>query len=209
MTHAPGLAAEAARLRGWMFDHALPLWSRIGVDHEAGGFFERLTPEGSVIDDPRRARLVARQIYVFAAAERLGWQGPARALVAPRLTALERHHLKPEGLVIPSVDRSGAVVRDAFDLYDHAFVLFGLAAAAEIGEAPQRLADRAVMLRKAMRADFGHSVAGFEESRPPSVPLKANPHMHLLEACLAWETLAPGRGWETLADEDRNPLPFA
>lgn len=201
MSHAPGLAAEAAHLRSWMFDQALPFWSRIGVDEEAGGFFERLTPAGAVIDDPRRARLVARQIYVFAAAERLGWQGPARALVRHGLCALERHHLRAEGLVIPSVDRDGAVVRDAFDLYDHAFVLFGLASAAEIGEAPQHLADRAVALRAAMRVDYGHPVAGFEESRPPSAPLKANPHMHLLEACLAWETLAPGRGWEALADE--------
>lgn len=201
MSLAPDLSAEADALRGWMFERALPFWALIGVDREAGGFFERLSPDGTVIDDPRRARLVSRQIYVFATAARLGWDGPARDLVRHGLAALERDHLKAEGLVVPSVARGGAVVRTDFDLYDHAFVLFGLAAAAGIGEEPARLATRALTLRGAMKDAVAHPVAGFEEGMPPTVPLKANPHMHLLEACLAWEELAPKRGWEDLADE--------
>ncbi|MEW6254832.1 MAG: AGE family epimerase/isomerase [Pseudomonadota bacterium] len=201
MSHSPEFAAQAGALKQWMFEEALPLWARIGVDREGGGFFERLAPDGAVIDDPRRARLVARQIYVFSAAERLGWAGPAREIVRHGLAALERHHLKPVGLVVPSVARDGTVVRAEFDLYDHAFVLFGLAAAAEIGEGSKPLAARALALRDAMRAGFAHPIAGFEESRPPTVPLKANPHMHMLEACLAWDMLAPARGWADLADE--------
>lgn len=201
MSLAPDLSAEADALRGWMFERALPFWALIGVDREAGGFFERLSADGTVIDDPRRARLVSRQIYVFATAARLGWDGPARDLVRHGLAALERDHLKAKGLVVPSVARGGAVVRTDFDLYDHAFVLFGLAAAAGAGEAPARLATRAVALREALRGAVAHPIGGFEEGIPPTAPLKANPHMHLLEACLAWEDLAPGQGWEDLADE--------
>ncbi|MBA4789077.1 MAG: AGE family epimerase/isomerase [Rhizobiales bacterium] len=192
--------AEAAALRAWMFDKALPFWAEVGVDRVGGGFFERLSPEGRVLDDPRRARLVCRQIYVFATAARLGWDGPAQDIVRHGLAALERDHLKAEGLVIPSVHAGGAPARTDFDLYDHAFVLFGLAAAAQIGVG-QSLAARAVALREAMRAGFGHPQAGFEEAMPPTEPLKANPHMHLLEAFLAWEDLSPGAGWEAAADE--------
>lgn len=201
MSVLSAFATEAAVLRGWTFEHALPLWARVGVDREAGGFFERLSPEGAVIDDPRRARLVSRQIYVFATAARLGWEGPARELVRHGLAALERDHLRETGLVVPAAARGGGAVREDFDLYDHAFVLFGLAAAAGIGEEPTRLAERALTLRGAMRDAVAHPVAGFEEGRPPTAPLKANPHMHLLEAFLAWEVLAPGQGWEDSADE--------
>lgn len=193
--------AECAWLLRWLFDAALPFWSTVGVDYEAGGFFERLTPDGRPIDDPRRARLVARQIYVFAMAERLGWSGPARALVRHGLDALFTHHLGPTGLVVPAVDQAGRVVRHEFDLYDHAFVLFGLAAAARIGEQPADLSARSRLLLADMKAGFAHPMGGFEEAQPRTLPLKANPHMHLLEASLAWEELAPGDGWGELADE--------
>ncbi|MEP9379031.1 AGE family epimerase/isomerase [Aquabacter sp. CN5-332] len=193
-------AARAELLR-WLFEDALPLWSTVGVDFEAGGFFEKLSPEGVPIDEPRRARVVARQIYSFATAERLGWKGPARDIVRHGINALFKHHLGPTGLVIPSVDRAGRVVRSEFDLYDHAFVLFGLAAAAKIGERPDEMAARARLLLQDMRAGFAHPLGGFEEARPRTLPLKANPHMHLLEAALAWEELEPDGVWSALADE--------
>jgi mannose-6-phosphate isomerase len=42
---------------------------------------------------------------------------------------------------------------------------------------------------------------GFEESAPPSLPLLANSHMHLLEACLEWMGLDEDRVWSELAEE--------
>lgn len=196
----PEVVAEAAALRGWMFDVALPFWGRVGVD-PAGGFFERLSPEGDLIDDPRRARLVARQVYVFTTAEKLGWTGPARQVLRHGLDALSRHHLPEAGFVVPAVDGAGQVVRRDFDLYDHAFVLFALATAAASGEGAAEFSARAAALREAMKAEFGHPFAGFEEAEPRTLPLKANPHMHILEACLAWGEIAPGAGWDALADE--------
>jgi len=71
VTHLPPLAAlkrEHSDLTYWLFDHALPLWSERGVDLSAGGFYEKLAQDGSVIEEPRRTRLVARQIFVFATA---------------------------------------------------------------------------------------------------------------------------------------------
>jgi len=37
-----------------------------------------------------------------------------------------------------------------------------------------------------LRKGWGKANGGFDESRPVSLPLKSNPHMHLLEAALAW-----------------------
>jgi mannose-6-phosphate isomerase len=42
-------------------------------------------------------------------------------------------------------------------------------------------------------------VRGFEESNPPTLPLKANPHMHMFEACLAWLEAGGDAEWERIA----------
>ena len=42
---------------------------------------------------------------------------------------------------------------------------------------------------------------GFEESAPRSLPLLANSHMHLLEACLEWMDQDEDRPWSELAEE--------
>ncbi len=199
------LRAEQARLMSWLFEDALPFWSQACIDHEAGGFFERITPEGVPIRDPRRARVVGRQIYCFATALRLGWQGPAKAGLDHSIAALSRFHLHDDGLVVPTVDGAGRPARVDFDLYDHAFTLFGLAAAAragqEEGEDAETLTVRAVRLRAGMQAGFAHPSGGFDEGQPRKLPLASNPHMHLMEAGLAWADVAPGHGWDGFTDE--------
>ena len=193
---------EVARrsLQDWLFTSAFPLWSQVGTDSE-GGFFEKLTPEGAPTDDPRRARVVGRQIFAFAVADRLGWPGPARAQVAHGLAALARSHLFSDGVIVPLADRDGTPLSTAFDLYDHAFVLFALAAAHGTGAPPADLTGQAQAVRRRMAAGWKHPVAGFEEAAPRTLPLKANPHMHLLEASLAWEEVAPDAQWRAMADE--------
>ena len=197
------MAIEAgARLIRWLFDEALPFWAHQGIDRAGGGFHERFSPDGRTLADPRRARVAGRQIYAFAVAKQLGWQGPARAIVRHGLAFLQRHLCEGETLVVPVVDMApGGPARSGFDLYDQAFVLFGLAAAASIGEQPVRQCNLARRLRDRMMAGWKHPLAGFEESVPRSLPLKANPHMHMLEAALAWSELDPAGGWDAIADE--------
>lgn len=193
------LRAEYVWLRDWLFGQALPLWAGTGTDRPTGGFFEKLTPQGLPLDDPRRARVTARQIFSFATAGQLGWAGDVAGMVDYGLANLFRHHLPPEGIVIPTVAADGQVLRRAFDLYDHAFVLFALAAAARMRGGDPALAARAAALRAAM-APWTHPQRGFEETVPRSLPLKANPHMHLFEAALAWEDVSDDPGWSALAD---------
>lgn len=193
------------RLTGWLFDQALPLWAGTGTDHGDGGYFETIGIDGRPSGADRRTRVVGRQIFTFAMAGSLGWQGPAADLVEHGVDYLLGSCLNPDGTV-RSVTRPGGTTVDArFDLYDHAFALFGLAAAhAFIGKS-DKLQDTAASILAAAREGWGHTLAGFEESQPRTLPLKANPHMHMFEASLAWEdTLAGGeaaRVWSCQADE--------
>lgn len=188
-------------LRDWLFRDALPLWSSTGTDHRQGGFHEKLTTDGLPTNDPRRARVVGRQIYAFATAETLGWTGPGRDIVRHGLDFLERHLVTPDDRVIPLVAADGTRLSESFDLYDQAFVLFGLAAAAKIGERLETVVPLGQRLRDRMIAGWKHPEAGFEEGAPRQLPLRANPHMHMLEASLAWIEAGGDSAWQDLADE--------
>lgn len=179
----------AQPLLRWVLDDALPFWARNGVDRRHGGFFEQLHPDGSPIEEPRRARLVARQIYCFATGHELGWDGPAAELVGHGLDFLTRRLLTDDGTILGAVDVESGAVSGRYDPYDYAFVLFALATAARRLGDRDRLHELALRIRERLVSDYAHPLAGFEEARPRSLPLKANPHMHLFEAFLAWDAV--------------------
>ena len=65
---------HTTRIRDWLVDHALPLWSERGMDRENGGFFELLDFHGAPVRDHRkRMRVQARQMYTYSHAAILGW----------------------------------------------------------------------------------------------------------------------------------------
>jgi mannose-6-phosphate isomerase len=188
------------RLHDWLLRSAFPLWGTTGVD-PAGGFFERIDAEGQPLHAPRRARVLGRQMYSFARAPALGWTGDAAAVVRHGLAALPRF-LRPDGLVHARVDDDGTPMQEPIDLYDQAFILFGLAHALPFAEDPRGIEDTARNLREALRG-FANPGGGFEEALPRTLPLKANPHMHLFEAGLAWgevEGRPDGAAWDAFAD---------
>ena len=195
-------------LTQWFVEQAMPFCGTHGTDWANGGFHERFTAQGTPIDEPRRTRVVARQIYVATQAQALGWRGPADRLVAHGLSFLLGPLLQSDHTFASSVRVDGTVVNAQFDLYEQAFALFALAQAHRsqaAHDAPSQamLHDTAQQTRLALMARFKHPGLGFEECEPPSSPLKANPHMHLLEATLAWETQAvpDAAAWRALSDE--------
>lgn len=188
----------------WFLDEALPAWWADGTDHERGGYFEKRDMAGRGIDEPRRTRVVARQIYVFATGLKLGWAGPAQAAVEHGLHFLLDRLRLPAGYFAAAVQPDGAVVSDRFDLYEQAFALFALAAGQRSGARGHELPDQAQRLLAQLRQGYKHPVLGFEEANPSSLPLKSNPHMHLFEALIDWAHLAAdaaGEPWLSLADE--------
>jgi len=196
----PGVCDVTQGFFRWLTNEALPLWSTTGVDVRNGGFIERLTPDGQPIGDVRRARLVARQIFAFKAAAELGWTGPADSLVRHGLTALLQHHLAAGSEVIPRYIPAEERQEGDFDLYDHAFVLFGLAHGyAWTGD--EQLEALALSILSRLRKDWGLEEGGFAEHRRRRAPLKANPHMHLLEASLAWMGVSTDAAWARLRAE--------
>lgn len=191
-------------LTHWLASQALPLWSTVGVDRSAGGFFEKIDLNGHPVVEPRRARVVARQIYVFATAARHGWLPGADELAAHGLRFLFERMRLADGTIAASVLADGSVVQGAFDLYEHAFVLFALAAASRGRPERTALRTEAEAILGCMRAGWSHPVRGLEEARPRSLPLKSNPHMHLLEAALGWVEISDGAAaspWLALAAE--------
>lgn len=184
-------------LRTWLDATALPLWWALGADHERGGFHEQLTHEGKPLDLPRRARVQARQAYVYAAAGLSGWTGPWRTACGHALDFLLANYVRPDGLVRSSVGRDGTVIDDTPRLYDQAFVLLALATAAKaIGR------DDLLRYARAIGEALGHfrlDGGGFREEGDD--PFQANCHMHLLESSLALVGVDAAGPWADLSDE--------
>jgi len=176
-----------APLEDWLKTKGLPWWSTHGIDWTEGGFFERFDAHGAPIEEPRRLRVVARQIYVFATATRLNFFPDGERIVDHGLDFLFTQMQQSDGTFNAAICPAAREEHLRFKLYDHAFVLFCLAKVFALK--PSKYVDlrgRALTLLDRMRRGWGHPTAGFEEASPRILPLLSNPHMHLFEAALAW-----------------------
>jgi mannose-6-phosphate isomerase len=190
------LKDEARRYRRWLFGAALPLWWTAGADHAGWGFQERLDLDGRPAREPRRARVQARQAYVYAAGGALGWAGAWREAVAYAAEGLVSRYRRSDGLFRTLVDADGAPADETTRLYDQAFALLALACAREVR--PSADAEASAVL-DAIEARLRHPAGGFREAGDQ--PFQSNPHMHLFEAALAWIEAGGGTRWEALAGE--------
>jgi mannose-6-phosphate isomerase len=196
------------QLDEWLREHALPFWDRHGVDRTGEGFFEDIqlgldhTPVGS--GELRRGRVVARQIYVFEVGRRMGWRSPLSSPIDHGCDYLFRRMHLGDGLFNTAVAADTHVPHANFSLYEHAFYLFALAQIHESQAGRHPVATTAARCLEQLRGRWGKSNGGFNESVPATLPLKSNPHMHLLEAALAWIGCSAGtdqQRWIALAAE--------
>jgi len=194
----------ASQLERWLKEDALPMWWQRGADLENGGFVETIDLDGTATAAARRGRVQPRQVYCYALAGRLGWQGPWEEALKHGLTYFQEKFWLESGYYASVVAASGALLDESFDLYNQAFALFGFAQAANAIPAWRpELEARSLMLLRQLREDVGHCHMGFDNDPGRSVPLKSNPHMHLFEAAMSWEALGGGMAspWGALADE--------
>lgn len=193
---SPSLEALTDQFGRWLKLNALPLWATLGVDAD-GAFAEALNDDGAQVGDFRRARVQARQAYVFSLASIWGWGEGYAALLERGLTRFEVTNRREDGLYRTRVSGAGAVLDDTASLYDQAFVLLATATAVEAGLDVERSRRTAADIHAAL-----HSIAlpqgGWREPAGPAY--QANAHMHLLEAALAWESLEPDGPWASMAD---------
>lgn len=178
--------SRVANLRSWFLDQSVPFWSEFGVDHSAGGFFEKLDsiPPFSPTAEPRRARLVARQIYFFAVAESLGWKGPADDIINHGFEFLNQYLVSSSGRISASCSHSGEIIDGRQHLYDVAFVLLALSRQAMRVSEPSVYEELAIQIVTQLVAN---SYGGYVDEVTPGRQC-ANPHMHLFEAFLSWTT---------------------
>jgi mannose/cellobiose epimerase-like protein (N-acyl-D-glucosamine 2-epimerase family) len=189
------LAASRAKLVTWLTDCAYPLWARNGIDPHNGGFIETLGQNGAGLPHPRRARVHPRQIYAFAQARGLGWTGDSSAIVSGGTDYFATHYLRPDGLFRTLAGVDGAPLDDRAMLYDQAFALLGYAAAATALDLRNEFERRALKLREAIAARFAAGDGAFRSAETAAGHFESNPHMHLLEACLAWAEIGSDPGW--------------
>ncbi|GIU66824.1 AGE family epimerase/isomerase [Candidatus Phycosocius spiralis] len=191
---------HVTQVRNWMFDQALPLWGDVGIDRVHGGYTERLKADGTP-DDPgfKRIRVIGRQIYVFSHAFCLGWK-PGLALAEHGFHFLVKHAWLGEvGGWARRVTTDGQLMDPTPDLYDNAFALFALAWFHR-ASGRQDVLSWALKTVEFIEAHMRHpNGIGFMHEKPAVGPRQQNPHMHLLEAALAWLDTQPHPRFETLA----------
>jgi len=180
----------------WLFAAALPLWWSIGADHNAWGFHDYLTVNGQPMQSDRRARVQARQTYVFGTAGKLGWTGPWRQGVRHGVASLQSHYQRPDGFIRSLVSYDGAVINDQALLYDQAFTLLMFFASRTVIDDAEA---QALVLLDKIEKEKRHSGGGFLEEGER--PFASNPHMHLFEATLAWREVSNDSRWAELSDE--------
>lgn len=193
------------RARDWLWT-AFDVWSEKAWDPKRGGFVEQLNMDGVPdLEANRRVRVQARQVFSFAKAIEMGWPGAdkARDLVEKGLEYIDTRLRHPGGGWVHVVAPDGTAVDDKRDLYDHAFIILAGAAAYQAtgSKLTLSLADEAIAFVDSELKDYQHG--GWFEALPHSLPRRANPHMHMLEAMMAYHDatgceLALGRAAEVV-----------
>jgi mannose-6-phosphate isomerase len=190
-----GIASEAGRLRNWLFYCALPVWARIGTDRDGWGFHECVDLDGSPFGTARRARVQVRQVFSFATGGRLGWSGTWQDLVRRGYSDFQRLYMRGDNVFRTVVGSDGLPLDDTPTLYDQAFAMLALAHACGVVPGADQ---KALDLLRIVESTFRHDGVGFRENA--DCPYQSNPHMHLLEACLAWMETGGADEWRATAD---------
>jgi mannose/cellobiose epimerase-like protein (N-acyl-D-glucosamine 2-epimerase family)/glycosyltransferase involved in cell wall biosynthesis len=199
-TDTSDIAAEGAALTRWLFDAALPLWWELGADRVRGGFHEAISLDGRPLRRPHRARVIARQAFSYGEAGRLGWRGPWREAQRHALEYFRKHFVTADATVVSVVGLDGGVSDPRFDLYNQAFALLAYASGHRTFGQAAGWREQAVALRTTLEQSYAHPLGGFVEDRAGSVLQRSNPHMHVLEAALAWIAVDDDPAWRRMAD---------
>jgi mannose-1-phosphate guanylyltransferase/mannose-6-phosphate isomerase len=193
------LVAWSRRFDDWLFIKALPLWWEKGADHGCGGYFDTLNRDASPAETQRRARVQARQSWVYGVAGEMGWRGPWREGLAQGLDFLATHHRRADGQFSTRTARDGTLLDATAYLYDQTFILLALAQMHKLLPGQDEAAARALALLQSISSVRRHQALGFREDGDQ--PFQSNPLMHLFEAALAWCEIDHDPAWDRLADQ--------
>ena len=197
------LVDASRELEHWMRYSALPLWTTTGIHPCNQGAVERLTFDGRVdLQSDKRVRVTARQMFVIAYANQMGWLPAAGDLIAELEAFLDRsarHPGFPQGYV-HRLAADNSIVDDRQDTYDLAFFLlaYGWRYRAFEDRSALRRADG---LMRHLDQHIKGSRGGWEDKQGEVGIRRQNPHMHLLEAFLALYEATASSKWLARAGE--------
>ncbi|MCP3917371.1 MAG: hypothetical protein GY711_17635 [bacterium] len=192
-------------LRHFLAEVLLPHWIERGVAPD-GSFYERLDRNLEPIDlGYTRLLSQCRQIFAFGELSLLGGPARARELALDVYARLAERYRDADGGWRFALGAHPSVAPETRDLYAHAFVLLASATAHRLGESPASL-DAARATLKFVREHFAAPRAGYHEaldgrSAPIERVRRQNPHMHLLEGCLAMYEASGEEPYLAAADE--------
>jgi mannose-1-phosphate guanylyltransferase/mannose-6-phosphate isomerase len=182
----------------WARSAAMPLWWTQGADRVQGGFHEALSAEGQPRPGPRRARVQSRQVYAYATAGAMNWDGPWREAAWHGMDFFLDRFRRTDGLFRTLVGSDGRVLDDTAMLYDQAFALLATATLHRMDPRGAYLSEIALEVLNGLQS-MRHPAGGFRENI--AYPFQANAHMHILEGALAWAAHGLDPCWDALADE--------
>lgn len=197
-THFHTLSDARAWYDVWLRDAGLPLWASAGVSPETGAFREALALSGSPVGASCRARVQARQAFVYASCATEGLGPKWRDVALRGFDFYRAHYRRPDGRFAVLANEAGEILDDTPYLYDQAFSLLALAALSALGGGDVNYEAEAEALFEALHGQR-HAAGGFREFGVH--PFQSNAQMHLLEAALAWDEFGAGLAWTALADE--------
>ncbi|MEO0497723.1 MAG: AGE family epimerase/isomerase, partial [Pseudomonadota bacterium] len=180
----------AEKAKAFLTGPALDLWAGKGLD-PAGGVYEHLLLDGSKANDAhKRFRVLPRQIWSFCRLLEAGLVADEKVVpLTATVNALlaDMAALQNDDGSFPHLLHPDNSVKDAKrDTYDHCFVLLACAAAwkALASTDAKTIGAATLAYMDDVLADADHG--GFAEDDAATLPRRANPHMHFLEAMLEW-----------------------
>lgn len=169
-----------------MTKKALPLWSSKGINPLNASVYERLDESGEPdISADLRSRVQARQIFVFASAQNMGWMENALPHVAgidQFLNQYAKQSKLDEGFA-HLLSHDGTIIDGKKDAYDFAFFILACAYRYKVFHDLNAL-DQANKLVSYIETNFKNDSGGWLEGNYDSKYRRQNPHMHLFEAFL-------------------------
>ncbi|WP_416876797.1 AGE family epimerase/isomerase [Litorimonas sp.] len=181
------LKNSADRLKSWCIDAALPYWAD-RARFPDGSWVEHLHLDGSPDRDAeRRWRILARQVYVYSTATRLGWyDGEDIARSTYQAMRDKGLSLMMDDGYVHRILPDGTISNDMRDFYDHAFYLLASASLYHLTEEENYLFD-AYDIRTFVDRRLSAETGGWFESLPLNSKhlRRQNPHMHWFEANMA------------------------
>lgn len=183
---ADALTIEADALEQWLVERALPFWAENAVD-DNGGWYEHLALDGTPNDVIRRLRVQARQIYVYALADKQGWYDGTE-IVENTFRFICEHGFEPDDApgFIHLFNPDYSVNNPRRDLYDHAFYLLASLWAGE-KKTERNIQDFLATLKSPR--------GGWSEGVPEKLPRRQNPHMHMFETSLHGFDISGDERW--------------